>query len=49
MLGAIQEKIFGWKTGFWDKGGNGWHYDLMLPVMNLVIVVTGGGKLVLLG
>jgi putative oxidoreductase len=46
MLGAIQKKIFVWKTGFW--GSHGWHYDLMLLVMNLVIVVTGGGKLVLL-
>ena len=27
---------------------NGWHYDLMLLVMNLVIVATGGGKLVVL-
>jgi len=48
MLGAIQKKIFVWKTGFWGKGGSGWHYDLMLLVMNLVIVVTGGGKLVVL-
>jgi putative oxidoreductase len=46
MLGAIQKKIFVWKTGFWGKGGYGWHYDLMLLLMNLVIVVTGGGKLV---
>jgi hypothetical protein len=38
-----------WKTGFRGKGGNGWHYDLMILVMNLVIVVTGEGKLVLLG
>src|SRR5881296_3443796 len=43
MLGAIQKKIFVWKTGFW--GGHGWHYDLMLLVMNLTIVLTGGGKL----
>ena len=49
MLGAIQKKIFVWKTGFWGGRGYGWHYDLMLAVMNLVIVVTGGGKLVLLG
>src|SRR5881397_4257701 len=42
MLGAIQKKIFVWKTGFW--GGHGWHYDLMLLVMNLAIVTTGGGK-----
>src|SRR5881296_1674493 len=43
MLGAIQKKIFVWKSGFW--GGHGWHYDLMLLVMNLTIVLTGGGKL----
>jgi putative oxidoreductase len=46
MLGAIQKKIFVWKSGFW--GGQGWHYDLMLLVMNLVILVTGGGRLVVL-
>ncbi|HKV94820.1 MAG TPA: DoxX family protein [Candidatus Angelobacter sp.] len=45
MLGAIQKKMFLWKTGFWGKHGtDGWHYDLMLVVMNLVIVVTGGGR-----
>jgi putative oxidoreductase len=48
MLGAIQKKIFVWKTGFWGDRGYGWHYDLMLLVMNLVILVTGGGKLVVL-
>ena len=48
MLGAIQKKIFLWKTGFWGKHGtDGWHYDLMLVVMNLVIIITGGGKYVL--
>jgi putative oxidoreductase len=46
MLGAIQKKIFVWHTGFWGKfGTNGWSYDLMLVVMNLVIVTTGGGNL----
>ena len=46
MLGAIQKKIFVWHTGFWgDSGTNGWSYDLMLVVMNLVIVTTGGGNL----
>jgi putative oxidoreductase len=45
MLGAIQKKIFVWKTGFWGKHGtDGWHYDLMLVVMNLVIFVNGPGK-----
>ena len=48
MLGAIQKKILVWKTGFWGEKGYGWHYDLMLLVMNLVIVVTAGGKLVVL-
>src|SRR5438270_12153719 len=48
MLGAIQKKIFVWKTGFWGKHGtDGWHYDLMLVVMNLVIITTNGGKIVL--
>ncbi len=49
MLGAIQKKIFVWRTGFWGKKGNGWHYDLMLAVMNLVVVATGGGRWVLFG
>ncbi len=48
MLGAIQKKIFVWKTGFWGKHGtDGWHYDLMLVIMNLVIIATDGGKYVL--
>ena len=48
MLGAIQKKIFVWKTGFWGKHGtDGWHYDLMFVVMNLVIVTTGGGRFAL--
>ena len=47
MLGAIQKKIFVWKTGFWGEKASGWHYDLMLFVMCLVIVVTGGGRYVL--
>ena len=48
MLGAIQKKIFVWKTGFWGKHGtDGWHYDLMLVAMNLAIITTNGGKFVL--
>jgi putative oxidoreductase len=48
MLGAIQKKIFVWKTGIWGKHGtDGWHYDLMLLVMNLTIIVTNGGSYVL--
>jgi putative oxidoreductase len=49
MLAAIQRKIFAWRTGFWGKSGtNGWSYDTMLVVMNLVIVTTGGGNLALM-
>jgi putative oxidoreductase len=48
MLGAIQKKIFVWHTGFWGKKTYGWHYDLMLVAMNLVIAFTNGGRLVLL-
>ena len=43
LLGAIYKKIAVWKTGFWGEDSMGWHYDLMLVVMNLVILCTGGG------
>jgi putative oxidoreductase len=49
MLGAIQKKIFVWHTGFWGKNASGWHYDLMLVVMNLVVIATDGGGWVLFG
>lgn len=48
MLGAIRKKMFVWHTGFWGKQSQGWHYDLMLVVMNLVILATNGGAYVLL-
>jgi putative oxidoreductase len=48
MLGAIYKKIFKWKTGFWGDNSMGWHYDLMLVVMNLVILCTGGGLMALM-
>lgn len=47
MFGAISKKAFQWKTGFWGKGNQGWHYDLMLVVMNFVVATTGGGRFVL--
>ncbi|HZR08759.1 MAG TPA: DoxX family protein [Myxococcales bacterium] len=47
MLGAIQKKIFVWHTGFWGEKASGWHYDLMLVLMNLVILATNGGRYVL--
>ncbi len=48
MLGAIQKKIFVWRTGFWGDKASGWHYDLMFVVMCLVILFTDGGHYVLL-
>jgi putative oxidoreductase len=47
MLGAIQKKMFVWKTGFWGKDGFGWSYDTMLISMLLVILFTNGGRFVL--
>jgi len=49
MLGAIQKKVFVWKIGFWGGRAYGWHYDLMLLEMCLVILLTGGGRFVLFG
>jgi putative oxidoreductase len=43
MLGAIEKKMFAWHTGFWGEKAGGWHYDLMLVLMNLVILFTNGG------
>ena len=48
MLGAIQKKIFAWHTGFWGEKAPGWHYDLMLILMNLVIAFTSGGAYTLM-
>jgi putative oxidoreductase len=47
MLGAIHKKIFVWKTGFWGKDGQGWYYDVLYLVCNLVIATTGGGGIAL--
>lgn len=47
-LGAFYIKLFVWHTGFWGKTGMGRYYDLMMIVMNLVILTTGGGRYVLL-
>jgi putative oxidoreductase len=48
MLGAIAKKIFSWHTGFWGEKASGWHYDLMIVLMNLVILFTNGGSYVLM-
>lgn len=44
MLGAIEKKIFSWHTGFWGEKTYGWHYEVMLILMNLVIAFTDGGR-----
>ncbi len=46
MLGALQKKMFVWKTGFWGKDGFGWNYELILVSMLLVILCTNGGPFV---
>jgi putative oxidoreductase len=48
MLGAVQKKIFIWKTGFWGKNGLGYYYELTLISMLSVILFTDGGSLVLI-
>jgi putative oxidoreductase len=47
MLGAIQKKIFVWKTGFWGKNGLGWNYELNFISMLVVIICTNGGRFVI--
>ena len=47
MLGALQKKIFVWKTGFWGKDGLGWNYELLLVSMLVVVAFTDGGRFVI--
>lgn len=47
MLGAIYKKFFVWHSGFWGEKSSGAHYDLMLLVMSLVILLTNGGRFVI--
>ncbi len=49
MLGALQKKLFVWKTGFWGQDGFGWNYDLICSSMLIVILSTDGGRFTLLG
>jgi putative oxidoreductase len=48
MLGAMQKKIFVWKTGFWGADSLGWNYELILCSMLTVILCTDGGRFVAL-
>lgn len=45
MVGAIQKKVFVWKTKFYEVKSYGWHYDLLLLLGLLVIFTTDGGYL----
>lgn len=45
MLGALHRKIFVWGVTFWGEDSNGWYYDLLYLVCNLVILATGGGAI----
>jgi putative oxidoreductase len=49
MLGAIQKKIFVWKTGFWGKDSPGYYYELTIVSMLLVVIATDGGRFVIWG
>ena len=44
MLGAIYKKAAKWKTGFWGEKSMGWHYEVLMIAMLLVIVTMGAGK-----
>ncbi len=43
MLGAMHRKALVWHTGFWGKGSQGWHYDLLLFLICLLVFATNGG------
>jgi putative oxidoreductase len=48
MLGAIGKKMFVWKSGFWGAKNDGWYYDLLYLICNLVILATAGGDYTIL-
>jgi putative oxidoreductase len=43
MLGAMHRKAFVWHTGFWGKGSQGWHYDLLFFLICLLVFAMNGG------
>lgn len=47
MAGAIQKKARVWRTGYWGATSPGWHYELMLVVMCLVLALAGPGAIAL--
>ena len=45
MLGAIAKKALVWRTGFWGEESQGWYYEVLYLICNLVILTTGGGSI----
>ena len=43
MLGAMHRKALVWHTGFWGRGSQGWHYDLIFFLICLLMFATNGG------
>jgi putative oxidoreductase len=48
MFGAMYKKIVEWKTGFWGEKSMGWHYEVLMIAMLLVILTTDGGRIALM-
>ena len=48
MFGAIYMKAAKWHTGFWGEKSSGWHYDLVFLIINIVILLTDGGRFTLM-
>lgn len=46
MLGALQKKLFVWKSPFW--GLHGWSDEIQYIIMLLVVLTTNGGPLTLM-
>lgn len=44
MIGSMSFHIFKWHSPFWASKG-GWEYDLMLFLMAMTILFTGGGDI----
>lgn len=48
MMGAMKMKMMNWKAPFSANDKTGWEFDLTLFAVNLVLLITGGGMLVLI-
>jgi uncharacterized membrane protein YphA (DoxX/SURF4 family) len=47
MVGAIVLKNTQWKTGFMAQQTTGWEFDFVLLAANLLMFLTGPGRLAL--